>query len=58
MLQRSASAGQESLRVDSASREPENYEVLVVEGEELEVDEPAFGKLVAGAVEQSGSMYL
>lgn len=44
--------------VDSASREPENYEVLVVEGEELEVDEPAFGKLVAGAVEQSGGMYL
>ena len=54
LLQRSG-AGSES---DLETEESENDEVLVSEGEEQEeVDESAFGKLIARAVEQSRFVY-
>ena len=56
LLQRSA-ADSDSEQISDP--ESENDEVLVSEGEELEeVDESAFGKLMAGAVEQSKCVWL
>ena len=58
LLQRSGAGSASNLESASEDSESEIDEVLVSEGEEQEeVDESAFGKLMAGAVEQSRCVF-
>ena len=58
LLQRSGTGSASNLESASEDSESENDKVLVSEGEEQEeVDESAFGKLMASAVEQSRCVF-